>query len=275
MGITRLNHAVLYVRDAEKSADFYSEVLGLLLARASGRLEERGARVLQTRPDTAAVGLGQRPLQATEEGVHLLVSVHFDAFGDGVNPFENHGTHVFYNQAQSLDLARAVQRELLSELGLRDLGKTANYGLKALMEVSDCRSDMTSYHIGFRIAPRINAAGRMDIARHVVELFESKDFNEARRLAKVLDDRNRERQQIQARITELALTEAADSGDKMFVVVAGEGWHRGVIGLAASRLAEKLCRPVVVFSIENGVAHGSGRSRPGFHLVDAASKWLR
>jgi N-acetylmuramoyl-L-alanine amidase len=90
--------------------------------RLARLLEERGARVLQTRPDTAAVGLGTRPLQATEEGVHLLVSVHIDAFGDGVNPFENHGTHVFYNQAQSLDLARAVQRELLRELGLRDLG---------------------------------------------------------------------------------------------------------------------------------------------------------
>ena len=78
--------------------------------------------MLQTRPDTAAVGLGERPLRAAQEGVELLVSVHFDAFGDGVNPFENHGTHVFYNQAQSLDLARAIQRELLAELGLRDLG---------------------------------------------------------------------------------------------------------------------------------------------------------
>ena len=93
------------------------------IARPLARmLEARGARVLQTRPDTAAVGLGDRPLQATRENVHLLVSVHIDAFGDGVNPFENHGTHVFYNQAQSLDLARAVQRELLAELGLRDLG---------------------------------------------------------------------------------------------------------------------------------------------------------
>lgn len=90
--------------------------------RLAALLEARGARVLQTRPDTAAVGLGDRPLQATREDVDLLVSVHFDAFGDGVNPFENHGTHVFYNQAQSLDLARAVQRELLAELGLRDLG---------------------------------------------------------------------------------------------------------------------------------------------------------
>jgi N-acetylmuramoyl-L-alanine amidase len=90
--------------------------------RLAALLEARGARVLQTRPDTAAVGLGDRPLQATREDVDLLVSIHFDAFGDGVNPFENHGTHVFYNQAQSLDLARAVQRELLAELGLRDLG---------------------------------------------------------------------------------------------------------------------------------------------------------
>lgn len=154
-------------------------------------------------------------------------------------------------------------------LGLRDLPSTSNYGLKALMEVSDCRSDMTSYHIGFRIAPRINAAGRMDVARHVVELLETKDFNEARRLAELLDSRNRERQKIQAEITELALAEAADRGDKMFVVVAGEGWHRGVIGLAASRIADKLCRPVIVFSVENGVAHGSGRSRDGFHLLDA------
>jgi N-acetylmuramoyl-L-alanine amidase len=90
--------------------------------RLARLLEDRGARVLQTRPDTAAVGLGSRPLRATQEGVHLLVSVHFDAFGDGVNPFENHGTHVFYNQEQSLDFAREVHRELLAELRLRDLG---------------------------------------------------------------------------------------------------------------------------------------------------------
>lgn len=90
--------------------------------RLARLLEERGARVLMTRTDDSPVPLGDRPLRAAEEGVDLLVSVHFDAFGDGVNPFENHGTHVFYNQAQSVDLARAVQRELLAELGLRDLG---------------------------------------------------------------------------------------------------------------------------------------------------------
>lgn len=154
-------------------------------------------------------------------------------------------------------------------LGLRDLPNTKNYGLKALMEVADCRSDMTSYHIGFRIAPRINAAGRMDVAKQVVELFETEDFSEARRLASVLDSRNRERQQVQQQITELALLETKDLAEKKFVVVAGEGWHRGVIGLAASRIAERLHRPTIVLSMENGYAHGSARSIANYHLLNA------
>jgi single-stranded-DNA-specific exonuclease len=154
-------------------------------------------------------------------------------------------------------------------LGLRDLPNTSNYGLKALMEVADCRSDMTSYHIGFRIAPRINAAGRMDVARHVVELFEAEDFSQARKLAAVLDSRNRERQQVQQQITELALTEAQGISGKNFVVVAGEGWHRGVIGLAASRIAERLHRPTIVLSMEDGFGHGSARSIANYHLLNA------
>ncbi|HMJ08660.1 MAG TPA: single-stranded-DNA-specific exonuclease RecJ, partial [Pyrinomonadaceae bacterium] len=154
-------------------------------------------------------------------------------------------------------------------LGLKDLPGTKNLGLKALMEIADCHSEMTSYHIGFRIAPRINAAGRMDVARHVVELFEAENFGEARRLAELLDSRNRERQQVQQKITDLALLEAANAEAPSFVVVAGEGWHRGVIGLAASRIAEKLHRPTIVLSIENGFAHGSARSIPDFHLVNA------
>lgn len=153
-------------------------------------------------------------------------------------------------------------------LGLMDLQRTDNYGLKALMEVSDCRSDMTSYDIGFRIGPRINAAGRMDVARHVVELFEEEDWGKARQIAALLDSRNRERRQMQERITELALDEAArNPGD--LTVVAGEGWHQGVIGLAASRIAEKLYRPAVVISVKDGVGHGSARSIKGFHLLEA------
>jgi single-stranded-DNA-specific exonuclease len=154
-------------------------------------------------------------------------------------------------------------------LGLRDLTNTNNYGLKALMEISDCRSDMKSYHIGFRIGPRINAAGRMDIARHVVELFECEEFEPARQLAAMLDSRNRERQRMQQQITEMALLETANLFDSKFVVVAGEGWHRGVIGLAASRIAERLYRPTIVLSIDNGIAHGSARSVGSFHLLNA------
>ncbi len=154
-------------------------------------------------------------------------------------------------------------------MGLLDLPKTDNWGLKALMEVADCRSDMTSYHIGFRIGPRINAAGRMDVARHVVELFEADDFAKAREIAGLLDSRNRERQKVQQQITELALFETEGITDKNFVVVAGEGWHQGVIGLAASRIAEKLYRPTIVISLKDGIGHGSARSIPGFHLLRA------
>jgi single-stranded-DNA-specific exonuclease len=154
-------------------------------------------------------------------------------------------------------------------LGLRDLPQTKNLGLRALMEVSDCRSEMTSYHIGYRIAPRINAAGRMDVARHVVELLETEDFNEARKLADVLDSRNRERQEMQRRITELALLETENITQQNFIVVAGENWHRGVIGLAASRIAEHLYRPTIVLSLEEGFGHGSARSIANYHLLDA------
>jgi single-stranded-DNA-specific exonuclease len=161
------------------------------------------------------------------------------------------------------------ENRVIVSLGLADILLTKNYGLKALMEVSDCTSEMTSTHIGFRIAPRINAAGRMDIARHVVELFEANDFSEARKLAELLNSRNRERQQMQQKITDLALLDATEYLDKHFVVVAGEGWHRGVIGLAASRIAERLHRPAIVLSTENGTAYGSARSIAGFHLLEA------
>ncbi|CAN5225891.1 hypothetical protein BH23GEM4_BH23GEM4_01120 [soil metagenome] len=90
--------------------------------RLAELLEQRGARVLQTRPDSGAVALGERPLRATREGAHLLVSVHNNAFPDGVDPWENNGTSVFYNHGQSRELAMELQRELLREFGLRDLG---------------------------------------------------------------------------------------------------------------------------------------------------------
>jgi single-stranded-DNA-specific exonuclease len=162
------------------------------------------------------------------------------------------------------------ENRAIVSLGLKDLPKAHNYGLKALMEVADCTGAMTSYDIGFRIAPRINAAGRMDQARRIVELFETTDFDEARTLAEMLNSRNRERQKVQTEITELAMLSTLDSrfSNRNFIVVAGEGWHRGVIGLAASKIAEKFYRPTIVLSIEDGIAHGSARSIAGYHLLN-------
>jgi single-stranded-DNA-specific exonuclease len=161
------------------------------------------------------------------------------------------------------------ENRAIVSIGLNDLPKTVNYGLKALMEVSDCREEMTSYHIGFRIAPRINAAGRMDAARNVVELLEADNFEKAKELAEYLNNKNIERQKVQMDITEKALLESDGITDKNFVVVSGKNWHRGVIGLAASKIAEKLYRPTIVISIDDeGMGHGSARSIADYHLLN-------
>ncbi len=157
-------------------------------------------------------------------------------------------------------------------LGLNDLPKSHNFGLRALMEVADCNNRMTSNDIGFRVAPRINAAGRMDEALTVVKLFEADSFEKAREFAEILDSRNRERRKVQTEITERAIIELLENGGiakyPHVAVVAGEGWHRGVIGLAASKIVDKIYRPAIVISMENGVGHGSARSIAGYHLLN-------
>ena len=164
------------------------------------------------------------------------------------------------------------ENRAIVSLGLKDLPKATNYGLKALMEVADCKSEMSSYDIGFRIAPRINAAGRMDEAMTVIKLFEAKSFEKAREYAEILDSRNRERQKVQLEISQLALLEYIENGgsanQKHVAVIAGENWHRGVIGLASSRITDKLYRPSLVISLENGIGHGSARSIENFNLHD-------
>ena len=173
------------------------------------------------------------------------------------------------------DMAQLVgENRAIVALGLRDLHRAKNPGLRALMDVAGVGDDkrVRAFDLGFRLGPRINAAGRMDAARAVVELFEAKDANQARRLAEQLDERNRERQVVQQQVTERAVAELELSGQDMtsVIVVAGEGWHRGVVGLAASKIVEKLGRPTVVISLdEDGTGHGSARSTESFHMLDA------
>jgi single-stranded-DNA-specific exonuclease len=176
------------------------------------------------------------------------------------------------------DVAPLVgENRAIVSLGLAGLARAKNHGLRALLEVAGCGdgTGMRALDLGFRIGPRINAAGRMDAARAVVELFEARDESEARCLAEYLDARNHERRRVQQQITELALAElefgeGAETPGAPVTVVAGDGWHRGVIGLAASKLVEKTGRPSVVISLdEDGTGHGSARSTDEFHMLDA------
>ena len=169
------------------------------------------------------------------------------------------------------DVAKLTgENRTIVAIGLKDLARVSNPGLRALIDVAGCGDGkgMTAYDLGFRIGPRINAAGRMDAARAVVELFDTRDSEEARRLANHLDARNEERKTVQQQIIELAVAELADPKDCYVAVIAGEGWHRGVIGIAASKIAERLNRPCVVLSVDGDLAHGSGRSIEAYHLLN-------
>jgi single-stranded-DNA-specific exonuclease len=173
------------------------------------------------------------------------------------------------------DVAKLVgENRAIVSLGLADLPRAVNHGLRALIEIAGCgeEGEMTAYDLGFRIGPRINAAGRMDAASAVVDLFNAKDKEEARHLAEHLDTRNRERMEAQREIFNRAVEEFETGAEREFqthvAVIAGDGWHRGVIGLAASKIAERLNRPCVVISLDGDIGHGSARSIEAYHLFD-------
>jgi single-stranded-DNA-specific exonuclease len=166
------------------------------------------------------------------------------------------------------------ENRVFASLGLEALRRAVNPGLKALLEVAQISNKRppNSSEVAFRIAPRINAAGRMDIARDVIELFSVKDSDRARLLAGKLDRLNAERQEEERRI--LRSIDERIAGDPALceaycMVIDGEGWHRGVIGIAATRIVERYHRPAMVISRDGEEAHGSGRSIRPFHLLEA------
>ena len=166
------------------------------------------------------------------------------------------------------------ENRVFAKLGLDALRRAVNPGLKALLEVAQISTKRppTSTEVAFRIAPRINAAGRMDVARDVIELFSVKDPARARDLAAKLDRLNADRQEEERRI--LFAVEERIAGDPALydaycIVVDGEGWHRGVIGIAATRVVERYHRPAIVIAREGEEAFGSGRSIRPFHLLEA------
>jgi single-stranded-DNA-specific exonuclease len=167
------------------------------------------------------------------------------------------------------------ENRAIAKLGLQGLRRPVNGGLKALMEVSGLlgiERKITAGDVGFRLGPRINAAGRMDVARDVIELFTCKDQARCREIAAKLNQLNLERQSEEARIVteiEERLAAEPDLTGKFCMVFDGDGWHRGVVGIVASRVVEKTGRPALVVATEGNEAHGSGRSISALHLLEA------
>ncbi len=171
-------------------------------------------------------------------------------------------------------VALSGENRVFASLGLEGLRSPVNPGLKALLEVASLNGSrpLTATDVAFRVAPRINAAGRMDVAQDVIELLTVRDANRAAEIAARLNELNAERQQEERKIGEAIekqITENPALREAWCMVLDGEGWHRGVIGIAATRVVEKYARPALVISRENDEAHGSGRSIPAFHLLDA------
>lgn len=166
------------------------------------------------------------------------------------------------------------ENRVFASLGLAGLRRPANAGLKALLEVAglDNGRPLSAGDVAFRVAPRINAAGRMDVAQEVIEMFSGRDLERSRQIAQRLNQLNADRQAEEARIVAAVckrLDEDQALRESYCIVVEGEGWHRGVIGIVATRVVERYHRPALVVSIEGGEAHASGRSLRSFHLLEA------
>jgi single-stranded-DNA-specific exonuclease len=169
------------------------------------------------------------------------------------------------------------ENRVIAKLGLEMLSKGPHkVGLRALLDASSLTGKtIDSYHIAFMLAPRINAAGRMstpDIAARLLLAADEGMAAEAKALAEQLETENTRRraeeQDIVARARKIVETDP-EVGARSVLVVAGEGWHRGVIGIVASKLVDHFYRPAIVLSVDNGVAHGSCRSIPGFDMLGA------
>lgn len=166
------------------------------------------------------------------------------------------------------------ENRVIVKHGLEGLNRAKNPGLRAILELSGLMNGRSpsARQVAFQIAPRINAAGRMDDAQNVIRMFLTEDVELARRLASELHSLNQERRDTEAEIVRLVLEECAAApitDDQSVLVFSGPNWHRGVVGIVASRLVERFYRPVFVLSEEDGLAQGSGRSIAPFHLLDA------
>ncbi|MBU0638957.1 MAG: single-stranded-DNA-specific exonuclease RecJ [Planctomycetes bacterium] len=164
------------------------------------------------------------------------------------------------------------ENRVIASYGLRQLCHTKNIGLQALIEVSGLagKRKYDDYDVGFRLAPRLNAVGRLGHARLAVELFTRADADRAREIASMLDSQNRQRQSVERAILkqaeELVVEGGFDRDNCHGIVLASPDWHAGVIGIVAARLVERFGRPTVLIALKEGEGQGSGRSVRHFPL---------
>jgi single-stranded-DNA-specific exonuclease len=269
------------------------------------RLSVRGTRLLIT-ADCAITAVEEVAL-ARALGMQVVVTDHHTPRADGALPaapivhpavcgypcVELCATAVAYKLAQALFAAagrdaRELEQDLdlvalatiadvvpllgenrtLVRRGLRTLAATAKPGLRALMSVARVNpARVDERAVGFALAPRLNAAGRLYRADAGLELILTEDKLRAAQVADELDRANYERRELELRIRYEAEAQIAALGERSGYVLAGEGWHAGVIGIVASRLAEQSNRPVVLVALDGERGRGSGRSIPGFDLL--------
>jgi single-stranded-DNA-specific exonuclease len=166
------------------------------------------------------------------------------------------------------------ENRVIAALGLAALADTSSPGLRALFARAGVRAPFSSADVAFRIGPRLNAAGRLADAEAALELLLTRDGVRAGVLADQLDRHNRERQAEETRVVEEARSHFAARSPLPAIVVAWrEGWHKGVVGIAAGRIARELNRPAVLLSLEGETATGSGRSVPGIALHGFLARW--
>ena len=265
------------------------------------RLAARGTRLLITAD--CAITAVEEVRAANALGIDVVVTDHHHPLASGQLPecpivhpavcgypcAELCGAGVAYKLAQALGATTAEEdvelvalatvadlmplrgenRRLVRE-GLAAMAGTAKPGLRALMEVARVDpSALDAHALGFRLAPRINAAGRVRRADAGLELLLTDDRARAAEIAAELDQLNTERRALEQRITWEAEASAAALGDRSAFVLAGEDWHPGVIGIVASRIVERHHRPAILVALDRELGHGSARSIPGFDLLGA------
>lgn len=165
------------------------------------------------------------------------------------------------------------ENRLLVRRGLEALAQTTRHGLRALKQIAGVEGLVQTHHVGFRLGPRLNAAGRLDTASTALRLLLSADPAEGAALAALLEAHNKDRQSVEQQVhaeVEALLSTIGDLEQVSAIVLGSRKWHPGVIGIVASRISRLCHRPTILVSFdENGIGKGSGRSIPGFSLVEA------